>query len=88
MREVISSELRQRVRQRANNVCEQCESNQQLGIHHINYSYQTETFDENDLILLCWSCHQARHFDNQGQYHEIEDDVNYRNHMIEKIMAD
>jgi 5-methylcytosine-specific restriction endonuclease McrA len=88
MREAILSEQRRRVRERSGNVCEQCGSNSQLGIHHIKYSFQSEDFDENDLIMLCWTCHQARHMDDLNQYHELEDDAIYRNHMIERIMAD
>lgn len=40
--------------------CEQCGNPERLTLHHITYERLGEELDD-DLLVLCWSCHDALH---------------------------
>ena len=73
---VIPHATKWAVRKRANNRCEDCGTQSDLGFHHIRYEecghhgpdsiIGRETPD--DLLLLCWPCHQDKHRDVSGDY--------------------
>lgn len=51
--------LYQTVREKYQHKCDQCDSEEKLGIHHVDFSH--ENMDINNLRLLCWTCHNRIH---------------------------
>jgi 5-methylcytosine-specific restriction endonuclease McrA len=60
----------QRIRQRDDYICQKCKclvKHKQHAVHHIveltimNYKNEDIAFNENNLILLCNSCHRQEH---------------------------
>jgi 5-methylcytosine-specific restriction endonuclease McrA len=68
---------------RARNACEACGTDLPLTLHHLRYDKGPnegwesicgkETPD--DLVALCWSCHQAEHRDLFGTYYYNPDEA-------------
>jgi 5-methylcytosine-specific restriction endonuclease McrA len=63
----ISETLRRQVIERCGNCCVDCDQAGALTMHHLHYdTVGKETIK--DIEGLCWSCHQQRHRDLNGQY--------------------
>jgi len=51
--------LKLKIKERDNFICQDCGTNQNLVIHHLDEN--KENNNPENLITLCWSCHMARH---------------------------
>jgi hypothetical protein len=91
--------VRRAVLARAGHVCEDCGEDDPLTLHHLHYEtaesrirqkYWIPIFGQetpDDLDALCWTCHQARHRDNEGRYWRDPDEVEAANEELENVCA-
>lgn len=53
---------------RKRQVCEYCQSKNNLTVHHLTYKRLGREL-EKDLVLLCWRCHEHQHEDKMAENH-------------------
>jgi len=58
--EKFNDELKIKIKNRDNNMCQICECKERLHIHHVDYKKKNNI--ENNLITLCISCHMKTNF--------------------------
>lgn len=70
----LDNRLRRAVVRRCGGCCEDCGRKCKLTMHHRHYdTVGNEALD--DIVALCWPCHQARHRDLNGDYWRDEEEM-------------
>lgn len=74
----FNNKLKELIRQRDNNTCQECNFNQEqlrrkLNIHHIDYNKKNN--HSNNLISLCDSCHSQTNFKREDWINYFQDKI-------------
>ena len=68
-------------------ICEACQLERPLELHHLNYYRVGQELDD-DLLALCRECHESKHIDPYGTWHndpeECAGEWDYYHHMTGK----
>lgn len=88
MRKDVPITTRNQVLIRARGLCEDCEELHPLTLHHLHYDSVGAEIPE-DLVALCWKCHQKRHRDINGDYwHDPAEMASYWDSFYDALTKD
>lgn len=61
----FSKEIRERVHEKSNGICQQCKSNPGEEVHHVMFRSRSGRGVETNALFLCHMCHSHVHADNE-----------------------